>query len=99
MPRKRPLSRDEKLGRREDIARRAGQGGLPLPQAVRDIRAALGMTQAEFAEKFGLTRQQLIDIEKGRANPTHDTLARIGRPFGFVVGFVPRPEPKKETMG
>ena len=93
MPRKLPLSRDEKLARREDIARRAGEGGLCLPQAIRDIRNALGMTQGAFAEKFGLTRSQLISLEKGRANPTQETLVRIGKPFGFVLGFVPRPDP------
>ena len=91
MPRKLPLSREEKIHRREDIARRAGEGRLPLPQAIRDLRNALGMTQCAFAEKFGLTRSQLIDLEKGRANPTQETLARIGKPFGFVLGFVPRP--------
>ncbi|OIQ86462.1 helix-turn-helix protein [mine drainage metagenome] len=90
MPKKRALSRDEKLDRRDEIARRAATGTLRLPEAIRDIRDALGMTQTEFADKFGLTRTQLIDLEKGRANPTHETLARIGKPFGFVLGFVPR---------
>jgi transcriptional regulator with XRE-family HTH domain len=90
MPRKRPLTREEKLARREEIARRAAAGDLRLPDAIRDIRQALGLTQAQFAERFGLTRIQLIDLEKGRANPTHETLTRIAKPFGFVVGFVPR---------
>ena len=90
MPRKRPLTRDEKLERREAIAQRAATGTLRLPEAIRDIRDALGLTQADFAQKFGLTRSQLIELEKGRANPTQETLARIGAPFGFVLGFVPR---------
>lgn len=94
MPRKRPLTREEKQARREKIAERAALGLLRLPEGIRDMREALGMTQAEFAEKFGLTRTQLINLEKGRANPTQETLARIGKPFGFVLGFVPRAKPQ-----
>jgi DNA-binding XRE family transcriptional regulator len=90
MPKKRPLTRDEKFDRREEIALRAANGTLTLPEAIRDIRNALGLTQADFADKFGLTRIQLIELEKGRANPTQETLARIGKPFGFVLGFVPK---------
>lgn len=91
MPKKKPLSREEKLRRREDIAERARSGLLSIPSAIRDIRQALGLTQAEFAEKFGFTRQQVIALENGRANPNLETLARIGNPFGFMIGFIPRP--------
>lgn len=51
------------------------------------------MTQAVFAEKFGLNRIQVIALEKGRANPTLETLEKIGRVFGFTVGFVLREKP------
>ena len=93
MPRKRPLTREEKLERREDITQRAATGLLRLPDAIRDIRNSLGLTQAEFGTRFGLTRIQVIALEKGTANPTQETLERIGKPFGFVLGFVPRPRP------
>lgn len=90
MPRRRPLMREEKLARREAIALRAASGDLRLPGAVRDLREALGLTQAEFAARFGLTRLQVIALEKGEANPTRETLERIARPFGFTLGFVPQ---------
>lgn len=48
------------------------------------------MTQEEFASSLGLTRRQVAEIEAGTANPTMETLERIGRLFGFGVGFVPR---------
>jgi len=89
MPRMRSLTRDEKLARREEIARRAASGDLRLPGAIRDLRAALGLSQAQFGDRFGLTRLQVIALEKGTANPTKETLERIGRLFGFVLGFVP----------
>ena len=63
-------------------------GGLPVGSAVREARLALDMTQAEFGEKFGLTRRQVNEIENDAANPTVATLSRIARPFGMTVGFV-----------
>lgn len=91
MPKKIPLSQQEKLERRDAVAKRAASGSLCLPGAIRDIRNSLGLTQADFGKKFGLTRLQVIALEKGTANPTQETLERISRPFGFVIGFVPRP--------
>jgi len=88
MAAKKPLSKDETLKRRHEIHRRACEGELPLPQAIRDMRNALGMTQAKFGKCFGLTRVQVSALENGRANPTLATLARIGKPFGFQLGFV-----------
>lgn len=88
MPRLIPLSRDEKSARREEVRNRAASGDLRFPDAIRDIRNSLGMSQSEFATKFGLTRVQVIALEKGKANPTLETLQKIGRVFGFTVGFV-----------
>jgi DNA-binding XRE family transcriptional regulator len=48
------------------------------------------MKQEAFAKTLGLTRRQIAEIEAGTANPTLETLERIGRLFGFTVGFVPK---------
>jgi DNA-binding XRE family transcriptional regulator len=64
-------------------------GELDFPNAVRELRQSLGMTQAVFAERFGLTRVQVIALEVDKANPTLETLEKIGRPFGLQVGFMP----------
>lgn len=95
MPKLTPPTREEKLARREALAARVAEGRLPLPGGVKSIRQALGLSQQQFGERFGLTRQQVIDLEHGRGNPTFETLARIGKPFGFVIGFIARqPEPE-----
>lgn len=54
-----------------------------------EISRSIGMTQSEFASMLGMTRRQIADIERGAANPTLETLNKIGRLFGFTVGFVP----------
>jgi len=82
-------TKDEILENRRTLAERARNGDLKLPEAVADIRKGFGMTQEEFATTLALTRRQVAEIEAGTANPTLETLAKIGRLFGFSVGFVP----------
>lgn len=81
-------TKDEILENRRTLAERARTGDLKLPQAVADIRKGFGMTQEEFAKMLTLTRRQVAEIEAGSANPTLETLEKIGRLFGFRVGFV-----------
>ncbi|MGV1768232.1 helix-turn-helix transcriptional regulator [Rhizobium rhizogenes] len=83
-------TKEEILEHRRNLADRARQGALRLPGAVVEIRKSVGMTQDEFAKMLGLTRRQVAEIEAGTANPTLETLEKIGRLFGFAVGFVPR---------
>ncbi|KSV64881.1 hypothetical protein N185_34405 [Sinorhizobium sp. GW3] len=75
---------------RQDLAEQARRGGLRLPDAVVDMRKSIGLTQQEFANTLGLTRRQVAEIEAGTANPTLETLNKIGRLFGLSVGFVPK---------
>jgi len=37
-----------------------------------------------------LQKRQIAEIEAGKGNPTLPTLQKIGRLFGFEVGFIPR---------
>lgn len=86
-------TKEEVLENRRTLAERASNGDLRLPDAVKEIRKGLGLTQEEFAKILSLTRRQIAEIEAGAANPTLETLTKIGRLFGFSVGFIPkRPE-------
>lgn len=89
MSRWRKPTREEIRERRAAIAAKARSGELRLPHAVAEMRHALGLTQPEFAKMFKLTVRQVADIERGEANPTSETLQKIGRAFGFQIGFVP----------
>ncbi|RYC23993.1 helix-turn-helix transcriptional regulator [Ciceribacter ferrooxidans] len=83
-------TKEEILENRQTLAERARTGNLRLPEAVAEIRRGFGMTQEEFARMLGLTRRQIAEIETGAANPTLETLVKIGRLFGFSIGFVPK---------
>ena len=56
---------------------------------VRGLRAAAGLTLPELAERTGLGRSTLAQLESGRANPSIETLwavaAALDVPFGRLV--------------
>jgi DNA-binding XRE family transcriptional regulator len=85
-------TREEIREQRRQLAAKAAAGNLRLPEAVAEIRYSLGLTQDQFAQATGLTKRQIAEIETGKANPTLETLEKIGRLFGFTVGLVPKPE-------
>ena len=44
---------------------------------IKNLRKSKGMTQEEFAEKAGISSKYLSSIERGKENPTLDTLLRL----------------------
>jgi len=46
---------------------------------IRALREALGLTQAELAERVGVSRQTINAIETGRYNPTLPLAVRLAR--------------------
>ena len=56
---------------------------------VRALRTAAGLTLPELAERSGLGRSTLAQLESGRANPSVETLwaiaAALEVPFGRLV--------------
>jgi len=64
---------------------------LSLGEAVRRMRKITRMNQKVYAERIvGIAPRILAEIERDLGNPTLETLDKIGRPFGYTVGFVPR---------
>jgi DNA-binding XRE family transcriptional regulator len=90
MPRLRKHSRDEINAYRKRLIERAEAGALRYPFAVSEIRKTMGLTQEQFADLVQMTRRQIAEMERDEANPTVETMQRIGKIFGFTVGFVPK---------
>ena len=60
---------------------------------IRQLRFANGeMTQAELAERVGVTRQTIIAIEQGRYSPTLEMAFQIARALDVTLDDVFRYE-------
>ena len=60
-----------------------------VTNTIRALRFARGeMTQAELAERIGVSRQTVIAIEQGRYSPTLETAFQIARVFDVPLDDV-----------
>ena len=60
-----------------------------VTNSIRSLRFAHGeMTQAELANRIGVTRQTVIAIEQGRYSPSLEMAFRIARVFGVPLDSV-----------
>jgi len=60
-----------------------------VTNSIRALRFARGeMTQAELAERVGVTRQTILAIEQGRYSPSLEMAFQISRAFGVQLDEV-----------
>jgi putative transcriptional regulator len=58
----------------------------PITNNIRTLRFHAGeMTQAELAEKVGVTRQTVIAIEQGKYSPSLEVAFKMARVFGVAL--------------
>ena len=63
-----------------------GKGQPRIANTVRTLRFHAGeMTQAQLAEKVGVTRQTSVAIEQGRYSPSLEVAFRIAKAFGVPI--------------
>ncbi len=59
---------------------------LPITNQIRRLRFEHGeMTQADLAERIGVTRQTIVAIEAGKYGPSLEAAFRIAQVFGVGV--------------
>ena len=59
---------------------------LPIANQIRRLRFEHGeMTQAQLAERIGMTRQTVAAIEAGKYSPSLEAAFRIAHVFGVGV--------------
>ena len=63
-----------------------------LAQAVSERRKALGFSQKELAEKTGISRSALSELERGDRNPSVDQLLHLSEALEFSLDEVIRDE-------
>ena len=81
---------EERLAAKLSLIKAIENNELSLGEAVRNMRKITGMSQKDYAERIvGVSTRILAEIERNEGNPTLETLNKIGRPFGYTIGFVP----------
>ena len=64
-------------------------GPPPIRNTIRTLRFHAGeMTQAQLAEKIGMTRQTIAAIEAGKYSPSLEAAFRIAAVFEVEIGAV-----------
>lgn len=56
-----------------------------IGQAARVVRVSLGLTQAEAAERIGISNEFYARIERGKTLPSVPTLSRMADSLGITV--------------
>ena len=60
-----------------------------VTNSIRALRTAAGdLTQAELADRIGVTRQTIIAIEQGRYSPSLEVAFQIARELGVSLDTV-----------
>ena len=54
---------------------------MKFSSRLKEVRSEKGFTQAEIADKLGVTRQTIINWEKGITHPNRDEMMQIGEIF------------------
>jgi transcriptional regulator with XRE-family HTH domain len=66
------------------MAKGAADPNRPSAKALRALRAGLGVSQAQVAERAGLQRVEVVNLESGRNQATSARVQRgLARAFGL----------------
>jgi putative transcriptional regulator len=68
-----------------------------MKNRLRVLRAEVDWTQAQLAEKVGVSRQAIIAVENGKYDPALPLAFKLARAFGKTVEEVFVWEDSKET--
>ena len=57
-----------------------------LGQNVRRLREEKGWSQEDYADRAGIHRTYVSDIERGARNPTITVVEKLAKPFAITAG-------------
>ena len=58
---------------------------MTIGEAIKDARIKAGMTQAELAERLGISPQAVSQYERGKKNPRLSTIQKFADALGIDV--------------
>lgn len=97
MPRRAPKIDDSHL--KEQLLQELLRGTMSWADSCKVLRASLGLTQKQFADKVGVAVNIVKELESDSGNPTLASLNRIAESFGMKVGFVKPTSARTVSLG
>jgi transcriptional regulator with XRE-family HTH domain len=65
---------------------------------LKELREQAGLTQPELADKAGLSKAGIADLEQGRREPSWATAVALAGALGVAVtAFLQQPAPRQQT--
>jgi len=80
------MTKEQRAVLRRELYDRVDRGDIGLVEAVRTMRKIAAKSQDEYAKLVGISPRILKELERGKGNPTLETLRKILRPFRLDVG-------------
>jgi transcriptional regulator with XRE-family HTH domain len=66
---------------------------MNIGKQIREIRRSKDITQTQLQVPSGLRREYISNIERGKINPTVETVNKLLRPLGYELRIVPKTTP------
>lgn len=79
------MSPKDRTNLRREFYERVDQGELTLVEALKTMRKIAGKTQAEYAHMVNVSPRVLIDFERGKGNPTLQSIQKMLAPFNLEL--------------
>lgn len=67
------------------MRQRSNAATKPLPPTLRDLRNESGLSLTEAAERMGINKARLSELERGWRGPSYDELHAAGRLYGRLL--------------
>ena len=83
------MPKEKKSAAMKTLEKIAG-GPLTLGRAIESIRKGLELSQNECAEKLGISKSHLCDVEKGRKTVSPERAARWAKVLGYPESVLVR---------
>lgn len=72
---------------RDLLYQKIDENDIDLIEALKLTRKITGKSQQDYARMVGLSKKIITDFERGRGNPTLETLIKMFKPVGLVPGL------------
>jgi len=72
---------------RDLLYQKIDENNIDLVDALKLTRKIVGKSQQDYAHMVGLSKKIITDFERGKGNPTLDSLIKMFKPVGLIPGL------------